>query len=299
MSTYSFFDTNDLGITYLSPTLFAGYLPHPYKDVINPDMYLDFCLEDNEEQGIRAITNAFSNCKKAIHLRVDLILNQYGLLIPNIKCDFPTKLQILDDVALLPTTLLKNINSERNFLEHEYKLPDQERVNEAIDVAKLLYMASDGILSSTPIESIIGFDTAPYHRLMRLEPEKGKLEFYEINVLKDEAIKCYEEKNIEYLAEKLRFINGKITPFYQISDEPAYSIILNYANKTKWLFFINQLISVQRKDGNNIKGEISDGFISSVVRIPIDKKAVTSISAFIEQAISERLGRKLKLNYEC
>ena len=74
MSVFRFYDKKEQekndGIMYMTPQLFGGYFPHPYMDVVDPYMYLDFCLEDIKHNDKRSLTNAFSNCKKAIQLRI-------------------------------------------------------------------------------------------------------------------------------------------------------------------------------------------------------------------------------------
>ncbi|MDO7787241.1 hypothetical protein [Desulforamulus aquiferis] len=290
MSVFYFFNPNNkLGINYMSPTLYGGFLPHPYADLECPNMYLDFCLEDIKQNDLRSRTNAFSNCKKAIHLRVDLILNQYGLLMPNIKCDFPTKLQIVELVGLLPTLMLKNINDERNLIEHDYRVPEEKRVKEVIDVAELLYMATDKILGKTPIEVIIGFDTEPLHRVMRIEPQKGQLEFFGIKAKKEEVMKFNEDFNIYFIKEKLRGIDGRILPFYEIDEEVCNRIDLSYTNRENWELIINQLYSIVKNDAFNNTGAYKENCISTVVHIPISSMHETALSDFLIRNFNSRL----------
>ncbi|HKB23466.1 MAG TPA: hypothetical protein VKG64_00320, partial [Methylomirabilota bacterium] len=85
-----------------------------------------------------------------------LVLNQYGLFAHHKKANFPTRLGLLDDVGLLPRTIIANLNIERNAVEHEYDVPTERRVAEAIDVAKLLLMATERMVEQTPHEVIVG-----------------------------------------------------------------------------------------------------------------------------------------------
>lgn len=295
MSVYYFFnDDNNLGIKYMSPSLSGGFFPHPYIDITHPNMYLEFCLEEKNHNDLRNRTNAFSNCKKAIHLRIDLILNQYGLLTLNSKCDFPTKLEIIESVGLLPTLMLKNINDERNLIEHDYKIPDEKRVKEVIDVAELLYLATDSLLEKTPLEVIVGFDTEPLHRIMRLEPQKGELNFFEVTPKKDDVIGLNKEFNTFYLKENLRGMGGNLLPFYEVSDKVNNTIQLSYNNKENWEFIIKQLCCMVKNNRFESAGTIKDHYISSLIHIPLDNSAIESLTVLFEKNIQERLNKKEK-----
>ncbi len=278
MSTYRFFgaleQSENNGITYVCPQAYGGFFPHPYSELRYPEMFLDFCMEDIKQNDIRGRTNAFSNCKKAIHIRIDLILNQYGLLVKNMKCDFPTKLEIIEAIGLLPTLMLKNINDERNLIEHDYIFPEEKRIREVIDVAELLYMASEDLMQSTPIEAIWGFDSDPIHRLMRLDPEKGQLVFYPIERCEEHCYNVFEEYNIQYIKSQLREMDGSVSNDISVSPEALNIIDLNYANINNWKYIITQLHhlskSRQRMSGTGKITEDDKLVISSIVRIPLN-----------------------------
>src|SRR4051794_24313852 len=106
--------------TYLTPTLYASAPPCPYPSVANPAIYLDFAETDIAEGGERGLTNAIGNVKRALHLRIDMLLNQYAAFVHYGDRNFPAKLALLQELGLLPTTLIRNLNAERNVVEHEY-----------------------------------------------------------------------------------------------------------------------------------------------------------------------------------
>lgn len=51
--------------------------------------------------------------------------------------NFPTKLDKLNQLGIIAPRILKKINHIRNLLEHQYKIPKKEEVEDAIDVAML------------------------------------------------------------------------------------------------------------------------------------------------------------------
>ena len=188
--------------------------------------------------------------------------------------------------------MLKNINDERNLIEHDYRIPEEKRVKEVTDVAELLYMATENIIRKTPIEVIVGFDIEPHHRLMRLEPQKGVLNFFEIKVKKEETLKLHEESNIFYLSESLRGIDGSILPFYEVDEKVNNSIELTNSNKEEWQFIISQLYLMVKGDGFNNGGKLIDKCISTLVHIPMNDKFEAAFADFLTNSVNERLRKK-------
>lgn len=80
MAIFYFFEPNDEHpFTYFTPSVQVGTLPCPYESVTNPNMFLEFALKDKETNDVRGLVNSFGNVKKALHLRIDMLLHQYGL----------------------------------------------------------------------------------------------------------------------------------------------------------------------------------------------------------------------------
>jgi hypothetical protein len=46
---------------------------------MSPSAYLEFAIEDLAADTARGLINAFGNAKRAFHLAIDSLLNQYGL----------------------------------------------------------------------------------------------------------------------------------------------------------------------------------------------------------------------------
>src|SRR5579862_8969512 len=158
MSTYYFYDPKEpVPFTYLSPTRMVGQIPPPYDSAATPATYLEFAIADVKEGSDRGYVNAFTNVKRALHLAIDVLLHQYGLFHAYRKDNFPGKLSLLDTVGILPTTIVTNLNLERNLVEHEYAMPAKKRVDEAIDVAKLIIMAMETLVSGVVHEAIVGW----------------------------------------------------------------------------------------------------------------------------------------------
>jgi hypothetical protein len=153
-----------------------------------PADYLEFAIADFAEGSPRGLVNAFGNAKRALHLEIDYLLQQYGLFSNFGRGNFPTKLGVLDDIGLLPTTIIKNLNVERNLIEHEYDTPSRQRVAEAIDVVKLLLLATEKLMESTAHQVVVGWRNPCRHTLLQLEPQNGEIRLYGITAKKRYSI---------------------------------------------------------------------------------------------------------------
>ena len=156
----------------------AGQLPPPYDTIMTPNAYLEFAIADLAEGSTRGHVNAFGNAKRALHLTIDTLLHQYGLFTHFGKSNFPDKLRLLDGIGLLPIRIMENLNVERNLLEHEYDTPSEKRVAEAVDVTRLLLLASEVLLETTPFEVVVGWKIPQKHVVLQLEPVQGLLNFF-------------------------------------------------------------------------------------------------------------------------
>jgi len=104
---------------------------------LDPFDYLNFAKSDVSAKDVRGAINALGNAKKAIHLTVDCFFEILGLLKAFGKSDFPTKLDIIQQLEAFPINVTKNLNSKRNYVEHEYRTID---ISEAIDLVDITEM---------------------------------------------------------------------------------------------------------------------------------------------------------------
>ena len=94
-----------------------------------------------------------TNAKRAIDSQIDKVFGCFGLKKPR---NFPQKLIGLNEIGLIAPRIINKVSTLRNKLEHEYKLPEVEQVEDAIDVANLFVFALDSILYTFPDHFIIG-----------------------------------------------------------------------------------------------------------------------------------------------
>ena len=101
--------------------------------------YAEYDLNNEYEHHL---VNSLSNIKRAIDCQLDSLLIGFGLYdkSKNERWNFPQKIDLLNQIGIVSPRILKKINQKRNLLEHEYKNPTKEEVEDALDVA-ILFMA--------------------------------------------------------------------------------------------------------------------------------------------------------------
>jgi hypothetical protein len=125
---------------WLKPTLDPkGFDSLKHKVPITPAKYLSFAEKDLRLGGPRGLVNGLSNAKRAIDCQVFSLLSTLGL---STNGGFPTRLERLSALGLTAPRILRNVVRLRNVLEHEYYLPKEQEVQDAIDVASLFLGAT-------------------------------------------------------------------------------------------------------------------------------------------------------------
>jgi hypothetical protein len=141
-----------------------------YEFDVGPYDFLSFAERDLEDDSDRALVNALSNAKRAIDAQVDKILLCFG--IPINRRGIRSKMEFLQQVNVVAPRIVRKVRDARNYLEHEYKLPTREQVQDAVDIASLFVTASNEALdfatyvvltnSDTPMERIYGYRSAVF-----------------------------------------------------------------------------------------------------------------------------------------
>lgn len=129
----------------------------PEYDIL-PSDYLDFAYADLQEEGLRGHINALSNAKKAMHLQTEILANEFGYTKLKRKSNFPSMLEFLSSCGAITAPVLKEINSVRNKVEHDYILPEKDQISLFVDIVKLYLGATEHLLRRFP-SSIIFPDT--------------------------------------------------------------------------------------------------------------------------------------------
>lgn len=159
--------------TFLMPSVRLTGIWLPDADV-TPEQYLRYAELDLEDRTDRGAINALGNAKRALHLIVDSLLQAYGLLARNQKAGFPQKLGLIDAAGLFSPSILSTLNLERNVMEHEYRA----RVEEMVDVGRLLLLATRRMGEQVPYECLAGWQADKALGVIQLDPGAGQLSFF-------------------------------------------------------------------------------------------------------------------------
>ena len=290
--TYTGEDRDQL--TYLIPTLFAPAVS-PYARDISARNYYEYAKIDFCEGSTRGLINALGNAKRALHLVVDCTLHAYGLLYHNARCQFPSKLEMLDAAGLLPISILRQLNLERNVMEHEYGAPTKQRVSEAIDVAQLLLLACRKIWEWVTYECVVGLsEPEGTHALMRLYPDQGVIRFFRLSA----PLECfYKQDGVDVFRRHVR-TSGDIPGDVTYELQPLREINLRYANREEWRSVVSELVRIDPTAGIESSEEVPrapiGGYLTLPVTIPISDDAGASlVDLMIEQfgSVPDRLHR--------
>ncbi len=104
--------------------------------------FLQIAEKDLEQNSNHGNINALTNAKRAIDCQVEAIIKVLGL---KREKQFPQKIERIREIGLIAPRILGRLNKVRNLLEHEFKLPEREKVEDAVDVAHLFVELSHRI----------------------------------------------------------------------------------------------------------------------------------------------------------
>ncbi|WMI68205.1 hypothetical protein [Mangrovimonas sp. YM274] len=110
---------------------------------ISPQEFIKFAEIDLSSEYEHNIVNALSNAKRALDCQLDSLLLCFGYYTLSQKkfWSFPKKIDLINELGIIAPRVLKKINKQRNLLEHQFIKPNQESVEDFLDIT-LLFIAS-------------------------------------------------------------------------------------------------------------------------------------------------------------
>lgn len=130
---------------------------------ISPREFLRFAEYDLNANYSHHLVNSLSNTKRAIDSQLDSLLIGFGLSQRAAKWNFPTKVDYLNRVGILSPRILNKINKKRNLLEHEYKNPSIEEVEDALDIAGLFVNYTNKYLYPAVVDFVLNDKKMGYY----------------------------------------------------------------------------------------------------------------------------------------
>ena len=105
---------------------------------LSPEEFLAQAESDFEIGGQSALLNSITNAKRAIQCQIDQWVLALGLNAVQKK----KKIELLNQIGYAPR-IFKKVMDSRNLLEHEYKTPTIQDVEDALDLAWLFVSMSN------------------------------------------------------------------------------------------------------------------------------------------------------------
>ncbi|MEV6842228.1 hypothetical protein [Actinoplanes sp. NPDC051411] len=276
MATTVFF--SDGPFSYYGIVLEATSLP--LTSQITAAQYLDYAQKDFRAGRDHGLVNAMGNAKRALHLMIDTLLHNYGLLTHNRRCDFGRKLRLLDACGLISLSIFRKLNVERNAMEHEFQVPDAEAVSDAIDVCQLLLLAIGNLCHNVPIEGTVGLRDSGKHGLLRLDRSAGRLTVTEFLDPELSTIAMFGS-DVEYVTPI--FHEGSRTPpASSLAAEPLLDLPLKLGSSETWAPGLQRLVGLRNRSEDSTVDELPAYSIQFHVR-PEQTPSIAEFLSYVRQ----------------
>jgi hypothetical protein len=106
---------------------------------IMPVDFLKYAEADILSKDKGSLVNALSNTKRALDCQIEIIICDHGLKkkLKKKRWNLPKKINFLREKYIVAPRVLEKINKTRNMLEHEFKKPSIDKVEDALDIVTL------------------------------------------------------------------------------------------------------------------------------------------------------------------
>ncbi len=193
--------------------------------------YLDYAIQDLKNGNPGSLINSLNNSKRAIHLIIKNLMRLWGLEKAYNKSDFPTKLNLFNELEAFPTRMIDLLNKKRNIIEHEYKKIDLDSASNFVEIAQMFLLLCYPMFRNIVTGVFVGID--------------GDDKCYEWKLIHDEnKIVINEILSDNFIQSDI----GKIYfGFDNSSNKFVKEICIKKNNKTDWISYMNLFIYYTRK----------------------------------------------------
>lgn len=166
---------------------------------IMPSEFLRFAENNLVRKDEGYLVNALTNIKRALDCQLELIIHEhgYGKKLRGERWNFHRKISFLREKNILAPRILGKINKSRNLLEHEFKKPDADKVEDALDVITL-FVGYSKQLRRVPDIIRLGFDEST-NKAFGVYFKKNELRF----IIEDEGKKLFSIDEVDKSFERL------------------------------------------------------------------------------------------------
>lgn len=125
----------------------------PVSEAPSAEKYLEFAEADLAEgKTPRHLVNSIANAKRALHLRIEDLCLGFGSVSLSRLSKFPLMLEYIRKCGVVAPTVLSQINSLRNKIEHDFTIPMEQEATTFLGVVALFLSATDRWITRRPLE---------------------------------------------------------------------------------------------------------------------------------------------------
>jgi hypothetical protein len=259
--------------TYLQDSASLSGLPLADVDA-SAEEYLQFAAADLASGDRRGFINGIGNAKRALHLMIDSVLNAYGLWERNKRLGFPDKLKLLEHAGLFSVSILQTLNLERNVVEHEYKVPTKARVQETVDIGRLMLLVTQRMVEYVSYECLAGWRDGDIQGVVRLDPNAGVLSFFKVEgpLIESE----YQGEKLVTL-KSLRELHGELSPGVKITSQAMWEHKLGLRNAAEWAPLLRPIVELNNFErAPHGRAVIQDSVLTISVRVSMPREEMTN-----------------------
>lgn len=129
----------------------SEYIHNSKKTAFDYLMY----AKKNLESGIPGKDiNAISNIGRALFMELDMFLESYGLLeyCKAEKLTAMNKINLLNNLGLFPSRMIREVNKIRNIVEHEYKNIEYYNIKNSFEIVHVFALYIDRFIYGRPTD---------------------------------------------------------------------------------------------------------------------------------------------------
>jgi len=195
--------------------------------IIKPNEFLEWSKLDLEKDDNHAIGNAIGNMKRAIHCRIDEIINNTHIKFCsdwNKKAFIDKKIKVLKALDIPYSAIIRLLTDIRNSYEHKYLITEYDKAEAYQEIAELwiknsydnysfnriaitkletknfgVHSGASGIrLNGCELEERFDFDYLWDNKKEIHEVKNGVLKIIPMNTIPWEKMILYEKKHIQF-----------------------------------------------------------------------------------------------------
>jgi hypothetical protein len=124
--------------------------------------------------------DCLANAKRSLDAQVNSLLTVLGY-DNKLRKGFPDKIKILNEVGVIAPRILLKINEQRNLLEHEFKRPNKDKVEDFLDITALFLSSTSRYINNFPETASLSNKDPKFHLNIYIHYKTNQIEIQDSN----------------------------------------------------------------------------------------------------------------------